>query len=226
MSNLHTTIYRAGNTSSGKFDNLRDKDIPVVDGKVHPNTGGISTFSQRDPAWGANKTWVLEHGTNLGSELIARNDRDALTTLERSNKAVRFDRVPHQPGAFALELPAQCDHASEHVRVVYEGLAAVARNKIRIEDWDENDYTHIGIIAHCLHHGVKELAYFTYKPGEHLHKHHALVAEAVLAHIGHRDVECRKEAHEEKKAKWVKHRAILRLATSCEPVGGLQWCII
>ncbi|KAI0784764.1 hypothetical protein C8Q75DRAFT_368873 [Abortiporus biennis] len=230
MATIGTPLYRAGNTTSPRFDNLRPQDIPVVNGQVRPNTGGISTFSVRDSAWGANRTWVLQRGTLLGPDLQARNDRATHWSLEPSRAmprdtyvaaltvlnggAVRFDRIPQArdasaPGTFALELPIEFNHESEQVRNVYQGLASVARNKVPVEDWDENDYTHIAIIAQSLHSGETEFSELVYKSDELLIGEQALVAGAILAHIGHKDAEYKEGGDSEEKAKWAEQRESL-----------------
>jgi hypothetical protein len=82
-------LFRLGNASSPKFDNVRlGKDVKVVDGKVGPSehsyysapylilsastaSGGISTFTK---AQGKKNEWVLKGTTTLVAGLQAIND--------------------------------------------------------------------------------------------------------------------------------------------------------
>jgi hypothetical protein len=68
-------LYRMGNATFPRLDNVRDQDIEIYeDGNeiwVAANSGGISTFSIR----GSGKNWwKLDQGTEIPNELRVVND--------------------------------------------------------------------------------------------------------------------------------------------------------
>jgi len=70
-----TDLYRLGNASSPKMDNVRDNDIKsyTVDGVqwVRAGTGGISTFSDRPSG---RNCWLLVSGSPIPVDLTVIND--------------------------------------------------------------------------------------------------------------------------------------------------------
>lgn len=72
-------LYRQGNASSPRMDNVRvNKDVAVFEdqGKIWVNAdlgGGVSTFAK--PRKGKN-WWMLEQGTNIPNELSLINNHN------------------------------------------------------------------------------------------------------------------------------------------------------
>jgi len=188
--------------SSPRFDNVRPKDIPVKEGKVKPGTGGLSIFRHPDRRWPSGQTWKLAGGSNPGSDLTARNDHGSHWLIEPSKEmsfgkykafltALNATHVDDQkPEKFLNILPAQSDNQSRAIRFLYEALRAIVQEKVRIHDWDDNDYTYLSILALDLHLNTeKELSNFIYTPGEPFTKQQVLVAEATSAYIMMKDSE-------------------------------------
>jgi len=90
-------LYRRGNTTSAKFDNVRPRDIPVHNGRVRPYEGGISTSSRLDPGCAPDKTWMLESTTGL-SPLQARNDRGNHWSIEPKREMSLDSYTEHLTG--------------------------------------------------------------------------------------------------------------------------------
>jgi hypothetical protein len=66
-------LFRGGNASSPRMDNVRPKDIPVdKDDNVHPGTGGVSTFEQ--PRAGERNWWKFPAGKSPPADLKPVND--------------------------------------------------------------------------------------------------------------------------------------------------------
>lgn len=68
-------LYRMGNATSSKLENVRAKDIGMyIKGKetwVAANSGGISTFAIRG---NGKNWWKLDQGTEIPNELRVVND--------------------------------------------------------------------------------------------------------------------------------------------------------
>ena len=68
-------LYRLGNSSSPRMDNVREKDVEMFerDGKtwVKARSGGVSTFSKPS---GKSNEWRLKKGTSFPSKLRVYND--------------------------------------------------------------------------------------------------------------------------------------------------------
>ncbi|KAI0784787.1 hypothetical protein C8Q75DRAFT_369692 [Abortiporus biennis] len=234
-------LYRVGTESSPNFDKLRLYDIPVVNGVVKPSgIGGISLFSEKDSSWDNSRTWILDQssGGGLPAELSINNVKSqwfiepahemphavfkkALESLNKS--AVRYNTISHHEvdnkASFStLNLPDLSTNPSKHVRFVYMALLAVARERIPVADWDDNDYADIAHIAKCLDSGPeeKELSALEYHPGQVLTKHLALVALAVAAYIKQQDADCQRANDEDMEADWLNDRALLRNALSLD----------
>ncbi|KZT09408.1 uncharacterized protein LAESUDRAFT_607747, partial [Laetiporus sulphureus 93-53] len=72
-------LYRSGNTTSPRFDNVRKgKDIQVdKNDNVILGSGGVSTFTAAQQGWKPQSTWILPGTANIGSHLKALNDHGA-----------------------------------------------------------------------------------------------------------------------------------------------------
>jgi len=139
----------------------------------------------------------LAGGTNPGSDLTARNDYSSHWLLEPSKEmsfgeyktslmALNTTYVDDQKpeNSLDIQLPAQSNHHSKAIRFLYEALHVVANEKVHINDWDDNDYTYLSILALDLHLNTeKELSNFIYTLGEPFTKQQVLIAEATSAYI-------------------------------------------
>jgi Tse2 ADP-ribosyltransferase toxins len=89
FTNVPVDLFRIGNASGPRLDNVRPQDVDIVDEKlpsgqvirmVHPR-GGISTFNginRRLPG----KWWRIPAGTTLPDTIrVVRDQRDPLTQL-------------------------------------------------------------------------------------------------------------------------------------------------
>ncbi len=89
FTNVPVDLFRMGNASGPRLDNVRPQDVDIVDEKlpsgqvirmVHPR-GGISTFNginRRLPG----KWWRIPAGTTLPDTIrVVRDQRDPLTQL-------------------------------------------------------------------------------------------------------------------------------------------------
>lgn len=69
-------LYRAGNAMSPKMDNVRPKDIVIVQQNgipwVNPSSGGISTRQSKH--WNFRCWWMIPQGTLFDDRLTVRND--------------------------------------------------------------------------------------------------------------------------------------------------------
>ncbi|EJC99841.1 uncharacterized protein FOMMEDRAFT_31092 [Fomitiporia mediterranea MF3/22] len=202
----HPDLYRSGNTTSPRFDNVREgTDIPVVNGLVSPNTGGISTFSQKQASWTDNRTWILRRTVSLGTQLVARNDRGQHWSIEPkqemtltayksqlqqlNTKAVRYDQQATsdvQTEATELALPRQSSHSDKATRFIFNALASVVHNHIpvpKVPDWDENDYSYLAVLAQSLEDGSLPLSDLVWDPEDVLKKEKVFTAAAVSAYM-------------------------------------------
>ncbi|KAI4294647.1 hypothetical protein K523DRAFT_324667 [Schizophyllum commune Tattone D] len=199
----HPNLYRAGNTTSPRFDNVREgTDVIVTDGKVGPKSGGISTNSVKVASWAPNKTWVLQRTTALVTGLKAINDAGThwliapasemtLTTYKShlralNAKAVRYDQLqPSDARVEAVELVALSAHSDRATRFIYNALASVVLKSITIADWDENDYAYVAVLARGLEDGSLQLSELVWTEEGGWSKAKAFVARAVSAHMEH-----------------------------------------
>ncbi|PPR06823.1 hypothetical protein CVT26_003849, partial [Gymnopilus dilepis] len=223
---LHFTpaayLYRAGDSTSPRFENVRPHDIPVFEGKVYPGTGGVSTFSTIYSNWPAKIGWELPSETALGPDLTAVNDFGThwciepttdmpleryITALSTLNSKV----FPQEPasGVPEIDLPKQSDNPSIHVRVLYKALSTVAREKISIAGWDDNDYTYLAILAGALHSGEVELPSLSYTPGSLLVKRQAIVATATAIYIKTMDTTLAGTINDDERIWWAANRPVL-----------------
>ncbi|EGN95619.1 hypothetical protein SERLA73DRAFT_186723 [Serpula lacrymans var. lacrymans S7.3] len=82
------------------------------------------------------------------------------------------------------DLPRDSTHSSKSVRFVYSALAAVYHDHTPINEWDENDYAYISVLAAALDSGELELSDVRWKgPGHETTKAQRFVAEAVVAQM-------------------------------------------
>jgi len=98
---------------------------------------------------------------------------------------------------------------------LYEALHVVVKEKVHINDWDDNNYTYLSVFALDLHLNTeKELSNFIYTPGEPFTKQQVLVAEATLAYIKKNDTEYGysedNDDDDDDKSEWPNDRGHLR----------------
>jgi hypothetical protein len=141
--------------------------------------------------------------SGLGPDLTARNDHGSHWLLEPSKEmsfskdkaslaALSATHVDDQKpqNSQSIQLPPHSNNQSGHIRFLYEALRDVVQEKVHIDEWDDNDYTYISILALHLHLNTeKELDNFIYTPGEPFTKQQVLVAEATSAYIKKKDSE-------------------------------------
>ena len=178
-------LYRTG-LSFWSNDDIGPQDIPVVDDKVYPGvyrqrlrrrnnsdpclvpgTGGISTFSQKDPSWRDNKFWVLCSSSPLDPLLKAVNDYGihwsiqpskvltvqeytaALLTLEADDVPFSSLQDPMGLGNFDISYN-YTDHLGSSTFILLDSLRTVAQERILVPDWDDNDYSHLAILVNSI----------------------------------------------------------------------------
>ncbi|TBU27992.1 hypothetical protein BD311DRAFT_778598 [Dichomitus squalens] len=232
----HPNLYRAGNTTSARFDNLRPQDIDVdKDGFVNPGgDGGISTFSNKRAEWPDRTTWVLKSSTPLVPGLIASKDlrvdghwliqpsqrmkRDAYVDhlKDLNSKAVRYDRLPPKEVVEAESevsvLAAQSANADRATRFVYNALAAVVHKRVPVDEWDENDYEYIALLARALEDGTLELSALLWGPeGEAAEwkRAKAFTASAVAAYMAQEAVRVKASGNEDDESDMANDHAYL-----------------
>ena len=125
--------------------------------------------------------------------------------------ATRVDEK--QEKSLNIELPAQSDHPSKVIRFLYEALSTVAREKVPINGWDDNDYTYLSILVLDLHLNKEVLSNLIYKPGEPFIKPQVLVAEATLAYIQKMDsiYGSGEDDYDDEVIHWLNDRSLLRV---------------
>ena len=241
-------LYRSGNTTSPRFDNVRvGTDITVdANNNVKPSeraqplflhgltalvdSGGISTFSQKGD-WGDTKTWVLQKTTQLGTGLVARNDRATHWSIEPATvmqlatykgyltqlntRAVRYDKLPKATEAQAeLEprlLKAQSAHTDKAARFVYNALVSVVHSRISVEGWDDNDYAYIAVLAHALEDGALSLSTLVWEEERGWSKEKVFTANAVTAYIAQKSAHVKASGNEDEQADADNDHAYLRV---------------
>ena len=200
--------------------------------RLSTDSGGISTFSAKNAAWPANKTWVLKRATPLVVGLKAINDHgthwliapaqtmslDTYTSHLRTlnTKAVRYDQ---QRAEVATPLAAQSAHADRATRFVYNALATVVRDSIPVADWDENDYEYVGVLARAVEEGSLSLTALVWQPsedGEGWSREKAFVARAVCAYMAHEHAKVRAGGDEDAEADAANDHAYLRSVLKLE----------
>ena len=202
--------------------------------RLSTDSGGISTFSAKNAAWPANKTWVLKRATPLVAGLKAINDhgthwliapaqtmsldtyKSHLGTL--NTKAVRYDQqraaeAEESAVEVATPLAVQSAHADRATRFVYNALAAVIRPSIPVADWDENDYEYVGVLARAIEEGSLSLSALVWPPsddGEGWSREKAFVARAISAYMAHEHAKVRAGGDEDAEADVANDHAYLR----------------
>jgi hypothetical protein len=71
---------------------------------------------------------------------------------------------------------------SKSVTVVSDVLRRVVQERIRVPNWDDNDYTHLAILANSLNAGSIRLSDLVYQSDSLLLKKQAVVGAAILAY--------------------------------------------
>lgn len=199
-------LYRSGNTTSPKLDNVRKgTDIKVDSGdRVIPSSGGVSTFTSPQAGWKPQSTWVLPESASLGTGLTAKNDHGthwliAPTSAMKFDEYVSLLRVLNSKckkagtraaeegiaEAFTVHIPLPASKsASKTIRVVYNALSAVYRDMPQIASWDENDYAYVGVLACALDSGELSLESAAWS-GEEAEstKAQRFIAQAVAVHM-------------------------------------------
>jgi hypothetical protein len=183
------------------------------------DSGGISTFSTRSQNWTSKTTWLLPHTSDIGAELkIVHHNGDHYLiapsremTLEEykshlqtlSSKAVLLDSISAHtapPGHQAVALAAQSQHDDRATRFVHEELASVARKRIPIPDWSENDYEYVATLARALDQGTLPLSALIWSPSAAnggWTRDGAFTAQAVSANMAHKEHEAVGDEDEE-----------------------------
>ena len=194
------------------------------------DTGCISTFSVKDAAWPANKTWVLLKGSQLVSGLQARRDRGNHWSIEPASvmkftvykshltqlnsKAVRYDSLQRDAIADAEAdvrvLKERSAHADRATRFVYEAFVAVVQTRTPVSGWDENDYAYLAELAHALEDGALPLSALIWDEKAGWSKERAFAADAVTAHIVEKSARVLKLEDEDEQADANNDNAYLR----------------
>ena len=128
---------------------------------------------------------------------------------------------PPPPGPSSTE--HSDDHLSKATPIVCDALNTVVRDKIPIDDCDENDYTYLTKLANSLSNNEIKLSALVYKHSDEprIQVAQIMVAAATLAYIkikDLRDVQLESEEDENLKAdfQWADQRAILCAALSLD----------
>ncbi|KAK7012325.1 hypothetical protein R3P38DRAFT_3589683 [Favolaschia claudopus] len=167
-------LFRAGNTTSARFDNVRPQDIPVVNGMVKPGTGGMSTFTMKQSVWADNKTWVVKKSSSLGNNLTAKNDHgdhwliapSSQMTIETYKSALSsLNRIAIPTASSHAVLAKQSAHMDRATRFVFNALASVVHDRLPVASWDENDYAYVAELAKELEDGTLPLSQLVWKEG-------------------------------------------------------------
>ena len=142
-------------------------------------------------------TWVLKKATPIDSRLKAvltggahyvmapsrtmklADYKTALATLNVPGKCTRVDQLASVTTSIAPE--RKSTHQNKSVRFICDALATVYHDHIIIEDWDENDYAHIGQLVIALNTGEIELSDVAWSEGASVTKAQRFVAKAVRA---------------------------------------------
>jgi hypothetical protein len=77
MASTTVDLYRRGNTTSARLDNVRQQDVTIFQQNgvdwVQGRSGGVSTFATNPPP-GSGKVWHLPSGNTYPPELYVWND--------------------------------------------------------------------------------------------------------------------------------------------------------
>ena len=140
----------------------------------------------------------------------SRNTKLPFTALSGNATRVKKPEIP-----LTIELPAHSDNPSKAGRFVYDALRTIAQEKEAINDWDDNDYTYLSILALTIQSNKELLSNFIYKPGEPFTEQQVLVAKATLAYIQKKDSEYGYESgdnfndDDDEKIDWINDRTLL-----------------
>lgn len=84
---------------------------------------------------------------------------------------------------FPADLPRLSSQTSKSVRFVFNALAAVYHDRIPVNDWDDNDYTYVAVLASALEAGDLDLAKLAYDGKGDSTKAQRFAAIAVAAYV-------------------------------------------
>jgi hypothetical protein len=221
--------------SRGSCDAKYNSELCLV-----PGTGGISAFSQKDPAWQDNKTWVLCSTSSLDPDLKAINDygihwsiqpskvltiqqyKAALSTVEAD--VVPFHSLLQNPvtGLGNYDTSNNYGQHSKAVIIVSDTLRTVSQERIRVANWDDNDYTHLAILANCLNAGLIRLSSLVYHQSDSslLLKKQAVAGAATMAYIN--VMEEKIMENEDDEAEWANDYSLLWSALSLDTFPSLR----
>lgn len=193
---------------------------------VGSGTGGISAFSQKDPAWQDNKTWVLCSTSSLDSALKAINDygthwsiqpskvltvqeyKAALNTLEAD--VIPFHSLQNpSTGLGKFDLSNKYGQHCKSVVFVSAILRTVAQERIPVANWDDNDYTHLVILANSLNAGLIRFSDLVYQSDSLLLKKQAVVGAAMLAFIKVMNEKTKDDEDSDEAVDWANDYAML-----------------
>ena len=192
-----------------------------------PGTGGISALSQKDPAWQDNKTWVLCSTSSLDPALKAINDYGTHWSIQPSKvltvqeykaalSTIEAHVVPFHPlqdpgtilgNFYPYNLNKYGWYNSKPVIIVCDVLRRVVQEIIRVPNWDDNDYTHLAILANSLNAASIRLSHLVYKSDSLLLKKQAVVGAAILAYSKAMD---EKIMDEDEESDWANDYILLR----------------
>ncbi|EED83000.1 predicted protein [Postia placenta Mad-698-R] len=134
-------LYRSGNTTSPKLDNVRKgMDIKSV-------------------SLGTGLTGKNDHGTHWLIALTSAMIFDEYVSLLRAliSKCKKAGTRAAKEGAaeaFTAHIPLPAaNSASKTIHVVFNALSTVYRDMPEIAGWDENDYAYVGVLACALDSG-------------------------------------------------------------------------
>ena len=148
------------------------------------------------PSFQPNKTWILQRITAIDPGLKAvltsgahyvmspaetmsfEDYKRRLTML--NTRTVRANQV-NVTISESIAPERKSTHRNKSVRFICDALATVYHDHISIEDWDENDYEHIGQLVVALNAGEIELSEVTWSEGASVTKAHRFIAKAVRA---------------------------------------------
>ena len=103
---------------------------------------------------------------------------------------------------------------------VSAALRTVVQEKIPIANWDNNDYTHLAILAKSLHAGSIQLSDLVHQPDSLLLKKQVLVGAAILAYIKHMDEKIADDEDEE--VDWANDCTLLHSALDLDSFPSLR----
>ncbi|KAI8980596.1 hypothetical protein BD414DRAFT_538235 [Trametes punicea] len=213
-------LFRFAKAASPRFDNVRvGIDVLVEDGRVGPDSGGITLLSHKPDSWADSETWVFEESTSLVPELKAVQGCGTHWLISPSQEMTYHEYKDHLAAlnSVVVRMPGTSSgnfHAAEEapiletessqlqraVRFVSSALLAVAQTRIPIAYWDENDYEYVACLAHSLESGALDLSTLVWNPTDPRNgwsRERVFTAHAVAAFVMQEDARAKASGDED-----------------------------